>query len=226
MKFQNGSKLYALKNIKNILIQPKWYFGAAIILIAVLGSVLGRQQATVPNQEIVLQFANEDISLDEAQHTIAIVEKELQRIGVAYIQVSDQEDGRLVISYYSKANVESIKKLLSTQKELALGFVSSEKNELPFQFPSQETSIGYNLDVYEIQDGQTSYSSLGGKCAVELKSGQQRFLNPNFYIPSEAPFIVNTEQVLKVNFSFQRDIVIAKDYRSYKIPEVRAGPMS
>lgn len=215
-----------MKNIKNILIQPKWYLSVALIFIAVLGSILGQQQTTVPNQEIVLQFTNENISLDEAQHTIGIVEKELQRIGVDYIQVSEQEEGRLVISYYSKTNVESIKKLLSTQKELALGFVSADKNERPFQFPSKETSIGYNLDVYEIQNGQTSYSSLGGKCAVELKSGQQRFLNPNFYISSEAPFIVNSEQILKVNFSFQRDIVIAKDYRSHKIPEVRAGPLS
>ncbi|MEO5789606.1 MAG: hypothetical protein ACOH2D_02350 [Gelidibacter sp.] len=226
MKFQNGSKPYALKNIKDIIIQPKWYLGAALIFIAVLGSVLGQQQTTIPNQEIVLQFTNEDISLNDAQRTIDIVEQELQRIGVADIQVSEKEDGRLVISYYSKTNVERIKKLLSTQKELALGFVSSDKNEFPFQFPSKETSISYNLDVYEIHHGQTSYSSLGGKCAIELKSGQQRFLNPNFYIPCEAPFIVNTEQILKVNFSFQRAVVIAKDYRSHKIPEVRAGPLS
>lgn len=215
-----------MTNFKNIIIQPKWYLGAALLFIAVLGSVLGRQQTTVPNQEIVLQFANEDISLDDAQYTIAIVEQELQRIGVASIQVSDQEDGRLVISYYSKANVESIKKILSTQKELALGFVSSEKNEQPFQLPSQETSVGYNWDVYEIQDGQTSYSSLGGKCAVELKSEPQRFVNPNLYLPSEDIFSVNSEPILKVKFSFQRYIAIAKDYRSHKIPEVRAGPLS
>ena len=226
MKYQNGFKHYSLKNIKNILIQPKWYLGAALLFIAVLGSVLGRQQATVPNQEIVLQFINEDISSNDTRQTIAIVKQELEHIGVEYIQVSDQEDGRLVISYYSKSTVESIKKLLSTQKELALGIVSSDKNELPFRFPSQDTSQGYNLDIYEIQDGQTSYSSLGGKSAVELKSGQQRFLNPNFYIHSETPFIVIREQVLSLDFDFQRDIVITKDYRSHKIPEVRAGPLS
>ncbi|MEO8773459.1 MAG: hypothetical protein ABI263_05170 [Gelidibacter sp.] len=226
MKFQNGNKPYALKNIKDIKIQPKWYLGAALIFIAVLGSVLGQQQTTVPNQEIVLQFANQDISLDEAQQTIDIVEQELQRIGVAYIQVSEQEDGRLVISYYSKNNVESIKKLLSTQKELALGFVSSDNNEKPLQFPSKEKSISYNLDVYEIQDGHNSYSSLGGKCALELKSGQQRFVNPNFYLPTQEPFLVDIGPILKVDLSFQRHIAIAKDYRSHKIPEVRAGPLS
>ena len=215
-----------MKNIRDIIIQPKWYLSAALIFIAVLGSILGQHKTTVPNQEIVLQFTNEDISLNDAQHTIAIVEQELQRIGVVYIQVSEQEDGRLVISYYSDTNVESIKKLLSKQKELALGFVSTNKNEKPLQFPSKDNIISYNLDIFEIQNGQTSFSHLDGKCAVELKSGQQRFLNPNFYIPTEDVYLLDCEQVLKVNFSFQRYVAIAKDYRSHKIPEVRAGPLS
>ena len=215
-----------MKNLRDILIHPKWYFSVALIFIAVLGCILGQQQTTIPNQEIVLQFTNEDISLNDAQVTIDILEQELQRIGVAYIHVSEKEDGRLVISYFSKTDVQSIKKLLSSQKELALGFVSSEKNQKPLQFPSKDTIIGYNLDVYEIQDGQNSYSSLGGKCAVELKSGQQRFVNPNFYMPTEGIYLIDSEQILKVNFSFQRYIAIAKDYRSHKIPEVRAGPLS
>ena len=215
-----------MKNLRDILIHPKWYFSVALIFIAVLGCILGQQQTTIPNQEIVLQFTNEDISLNDAQVTIDILEQELQRIGVAYIHVSEKEDGRLVISYFSKTDVQSIKKLLSSQKELALGFVSSEKNQKPLQFPSKDTIIGYNLDVYEIQDGQNSYLSLGGKCAVELKSGQQRFVNPNFYMPTEGIYLIDSEQILKVNFSFQRYIAIAKDYRSHKIPEVRAGPLS
>lgn len=215
-----------MRNVRNKIIQPKWYLSAALIFIVALGSVLGQRQTTVPNQEIVLQFANEDISLNDAQHTIAIVEQELQRIGIIDIQVSEQEDGRLVISYYSDTNVESIKKLLATQKELALGIVSSEKNKKPLHFPSKKNIIGYNLDVYEIQDGQNSFSNSGGKCAVELKSGQQHFVNPNFYIPTENGFLVESEQILKSNFNFQRYIVIVKDYRSHKIPEVRAGPLS
>ena len=125
-----------MKNLRDILIHPKWYFSVALIFIAVLGCILGQQQTTIPNQEIVLQFTNEDISLNDAQVTIDILEQELQRIGVAYIHVSEKEDGRLVISYFSKTDVQSIKKLLSSQKELALGFVSSEKNQKPLQFPS------------------------------------------------------------------------------------------
>lgn len=205
--------------------QLKWYISTALIFIAVLGGILGKQQVAFPNQEIVLQFANKDISLNEAQSTIALVENELKDIGVTYIRIGEQEDGRLVISYHSDTDVESIKNILLTQKELALGFVS-DKNEPPLQFPSNDKYLGYNLDVYEIQDGQNLFTDLGGKCAVELKSGQLRFVNPNFYIATNDLCLIDNGQILKENYSFQRYIAIEKEYRAHKIPEVRAGPLS
>lgn len=221
-----GVQRIFLKHFKHIKSQPKWLIRAALIFSVVLGGVLGQQQSILPNQEIVLQFVNEDISLNDADHTIAIVEQELQRIGVSHIQISEQEDGRLVISYYSDTTVAGIKKILSEQKELALGFVSTDKKENPLQFPSKAETLGYHLNVYEIQDGQNLFSDLSGKCATELKSGSQRFLNPTFYIHPDGPLYANREQLLKVDVSFQSDLVITKDYRSHKIPEVRAGPFA
>ena len=215
-----------MKYFKDIKLQPKWFISAAFILIAVLGGVLGQQKSTLPNQEIVVQFTNENIALDDAKHTIAIVEEELLRIGVSHIQISKQEDGRLVISYYSETTVETIKKMLSQQSELALGFVSSDRNEVPLKLPSNERGIAYNLDVYEIQQGQNSLSDLGGKCALELKTKHHRFVNNNFYIPSCDAFPTINVQTIKANFSFQRYTAIAKEYHSHKIPEVRAGPLA
>lgn len=215
-----------LKNARNIRISPKWYFSTVIIFITVLGIIGGRLQNTMPNQEIVLQFTNQDVSLTEAKHTIAIVEQQLQRIGVGDIHVSEQEDGKLVITYYSNTTVEVIKKLLSSQKELALGFVASDKGNKPPSLPSENDGIGYDLNVYEIHDGQNSVSDLGGKCAVELKTGQLRFLNPHFYIPSDDFATQNIDHTLKVAYTFQRYSAIVKNNRSHKIPEVRAGPLS
>lgn len=215
-----------MKRIPNIHIQPKWYLSAALIFMAVLGGILGQQRTTVPNQEIVLQFNNADSSSTDAQHTLAIVEQQLQRIGVAYIHVTEQEDGKMVISYYSEANVESIKALLSKQKELALGFVADKTSEEPLKLPSQSDSVAYNLDVYEIQEGQNTVSNLGGKNAVELKSGQYRFLNPNFYIPTDDFYSDATAPTLKIKIEVQNYIAIIKDNGLHKIPEVRAGPIS
>ncbi|MBJ7881263.1 hypothetical protein [Gelidibacter salicanalis] len=215
-----------MKPIQNIQIHSKWYLSAAVIFLAVLGSIVGQQHATVANQEIVLQFSNADISSIDVQQTIAIVEEQLQRIGVANIHVSDQEDGKMVISYYSSANVAHIKEILSKQKDLALGLVSDEKSKQPLKLPSNNQSIAYNLDVYEIQDGQHAVSNLGGKSAVELKSGQYRFLNPNFYIPSEDSYSDENAPILRIKAAIQCYIAIKKDNNLHKIPEVRAGPMS
>lgn len=214
-----------MKIVKDIKFQSKWYLGAALICVVVLGSILGRQQKAIPNQEIVLQFVDEDISLLEANRTISIVEQELYGIGITEIRVSEQQDGRLVISYFSDSNIESIKKLLATHKELAQGLVNLPEGNNPLKHPSNETPIGYNLDVFEIQDGQKSFSSLGGKWAVESKLSQQRFLNPNLYISVEELVVDNSEKILKVNLNFNKYIAITKDYRSHKIPEVRAGPI-
>lgn len=197
-----------------------------MIFLAVLGSIVGQQHATVPNQEIVLQFSNADISSIDVQQTIAIVEEQLQRIGVANIHVSDHEDGKMVISYYSNANVARIKEILSKQKDLALGLVSNKKSEQPLKLPSNNQSIAYNLDVYEIQDGHHAVSTLGGKSAVELKSGQYRFLNPHFYISSEDFYSDPSAPTLQIKVAFQRYIAITKDNGLHKIPEVRAGPIS
>jgi hypothetical protein len=213
-----------LKNITDIKTHSKWCVNVALIFIAVLGGILGQQQVAVPNQEIVLQFTNADISLNDTRHTIAIVEEQLELIGVYNIQVSEQENGKLIISYYSNTDVDGIKALLSKQRELALGFISFDNNEKPIQLPSDNASIGYNLDVYEIKDGQNLVSDLGGKSAIELKSGHYRFVNTNFYIPSDDIIIAGNEQILKVNYTFQRHLAITKDCKSYKIPEVRAGP--
>lgn len=226
LNLPSGFKIRLLKPIKNIKIQPKWFLSAALLFIAVLGGVLGQQKIAVPNQEIVVQFANENISLNEANHTISIVEEELQRIGISHIQISEHKDGRLVISYYSETNVEGIKKLLSEQKELALGFIASNESEEPQGLPTKELDIAYSLNVYEIQQGQHHASDLGGKCALELKSKHHRFVNYNYFIPVYVGYYEVDKLYLNANFSFQRYAAVAKENGSHKIPEVRAGPLS
>ncbi len=51
--------------------KPKWYLNTFILIIAFLGAVL--QQFSVPNQEIVLQFEGQEISLGETENAIADV---------------------------------------------------------------------------------------------------------------------------------------------------------
>ena len=65
--------------------KPKWYLSTFILIVAFLGA--GLQQFSAPNQEIVLQFEDKEISLVKTENAIANIKKQLQDIGVKKIQV-------------------------------------------------------------------------------------------------------------------------------------------
>lgn len=202
--------------------RARWYIGTLIIIFTLLG-VANHQQIPVANQEILLEFAHLEVSSIEAQHTIAIVKKQLQSIGIKDIQVEEQETGRLKITYYSDTDVASIKKVLSEEKALSFGNTASDENKKPAKSPSDDNSTAYNLDVFEIQK-QDIETGFGGKYAIELKSESNRFFIPNVYISNNEIDINDTECIAKEACKFSKSIATAIDNNSHKIPEVRAGP--
>jgi len=205
--------------------KSRWYISILIIILTLLGGVASQQQVCVPNQEIVLQFTSEEVTNDEALNAIAIIKQQLLDIGVDDIQVAEQEDGQLKITYYSDIDVTSIKKLLSTEKNLDFNSKPYKKGDKPVKPSSNETLLSYNLDVYEIHNGNTGASDLGGKLALEQKPENIRFFNPNFYVPFNEVIAKENDKILKVAYIFQRNIAIAINNTPHKIPEVRAGPL-
>ena len=79
--------------------KQKWYFGIFVLTLVLLG--YGRQQVHVPNQEIVVQFLDAQVTTDVAQNAISKVKKQLHSIGIFNIQVRETAAGRLKITYYS-----------------------------------------------------------------------------------------------------------------------------
>ena len=129
----------------------RWYISILILALIAIGNVASKQQTAIPNQEIVLQFTSESVSSEDAQSAIAVVKEQLENAGIADIQVQELQEGLLKITYYSSSDVASIKALLSKGNTLNLGYVSygnKENNK-----PSKDHSIDYNIDVYEIQQG-------------------------------------------------------------------------
>ncbi len=205
--------------------KSRWYISTLVIILTLLGGVASQQHISVPNQEIVLQFTDNEVTPDEAQNAIAIVKKQLQTIGVDKIRVSEPIKGKLKITYYSDIDVAGIKELLSNEKTFDL--TSSKKTQQPIKSsPSDDHSIAYNLDVYEIQDGSNAVSDLGGKLAIEQKPENIRFFNPNFYSPFEDFQVRENNRLVKTAYNFRKSNAIAIDNSSKKIPEVRAGPNS
>ena len=203
--------------------KSKWYISALILILTLFGAI-SQQQITVPNQEIVLQFTDASITSKDTQNTIAIVKKQLQDIGVSNIQVKETENGKLKITYYSDADVASIKKTFSKEKNLTLDYTFNNQNEEPSKRPFDENAISYNLDIYEIQNGNDVEWDLNGTSVVELKSESNRLSNPNIYAFINAVEI--TENIEKVAYKIHYNIAIAIDNTSHKIPEVRAGPLA
>jgi len=128
------------------------YIGALIIVLTFLG-VVYQQQNTIPNQEIVLQFTNAKVTSVDTQNTIALVKEKLQNLGANNIQVKETVEGTLKITYYSTTNVSHIKKSLSEENSLSLGYNLNNQDKKSSNLPIENSSISYNLKVYEIQNG-------------------------------------------------------------------------
>ena len=205
--------------------KQKWFLSTLITILALLG--YSRQQAYVPNQEIVMQFFDAEVTNDVAQNAIAIVKKQLQTIGVDNIQVRKSADGRLKITYNSDIDVASIKKIFSKEENLELGYTSldSEEDEEQDKFPSNKSSISYNLNVCEIQNSYDAESDFNGY-VLELTIENEHSYNPVVYLSINKIDASVKSRIEKIAYSIQRNIALAIDNSSHAIPEVRAGPVS
>jgi preprotein translocase subunit SecD len=201
----------------------RWYIGALVVLLTLLGVVTNQKQT--PNQEIVLQFASEVVTSNETQSAVAIVRKQLQSAGVDDIYISKQDEGRLKITYYSNTDVSNIKRILLTDGSLVLGCVSTHENHQPIDPSSEDIPVKFNLDIYEIQEGKNSASSSAGKFALELKSENNRFVNPNVHFSFD-DLVLKNDGIVKVSYNFQNNVVLVNGTKPHQIPEVRAGPLT
>ena len=204
--------------------KKRWYISTLVVILTFLG-VVCHEQISVPNQEILLQFANIETTTNQAQKTIAIVKKQLQDLGVQNIQVAKIEKGSLRIAYYSNTDVASIKEIFSKEKHIVLDYSAFNQEEAPIKSPSNDDSFSYDLDVYEIENDNHSESGLSGKYVLEPKLDNDRFFNPNVYLSANNINISEKDRIVKVTYKTRRNITATIDNTLHKIPEVRAGPI-
>jgi len=123
--------------------QTKWYLRSFLILVVLVGLTL--EQIAQPNQQIVVEFAGDNISLSNAQKTLAAVTNKLQAIGAKSIKVEQSASGVLTISYYSTIDTEAVKGMLSSHKEALEGVASDSsfpnKQAPPFDTSSQRCMV-------------------------------------------------------------------------------------
>lgn len=195
----------------------KWYISTLVLIFALLG--IGQQHITVPNQEIVIKFADVSTSTAETQHTIAEIQTQLRRIGVSEVKIQKDVQGQLKISYYSDIEVSKVRQLLSgdLQQEYSLNLQNSEKQS------QKEPSNSYNLDVYEIKQSSDSEIDFEGHL-VELKAESDRFYSPSIFALASELNSKTKNNIEAVAYNVYGNLALAIDTLSYQIPEVRAGP--
>ena len=201
--------------------QSKGYFSILFVILALIG--ISWEHTSKPNQEVVVQFNNSDLSCDEAQNTIALVKLQLQGIGVENIQVVEEDGGRLKITYYSNVDVAVVKSIISEGEKLALTDVSFPQNEEQPELPSHSDSLSYELNVIEIHKNPNSDLDTDG-FILELKSSHDRYVPPIVYYSDSEIDVRGKNSIEKIAFTVHSNMALLIDNGSHNIPEVRAGP--
>ena len=201
--------------------QTKWYLRSFLFLVVLVGLTL--EQIAQPNQQIVVEFAGDSISLSNAQNTIAAVTNKLHDIGAKSIKVKQSANGVLTISYYSTIDTEAVKGMLSSNKEVLEG-VASDSSSPKNQAPPFDTSSVYKLDVYEIQQQYDIKPDLNG-LVLTFEGKTHRYFIAKVYGAIGGNQIAQQNKITTVSFIAQGAVSLVLTDFSYKIPQVRAGPI-
>ena len=201
----------------------RWCISVLIFSLTLFG-VVSQQQNLVPNQEIVLQFEDVDLTSKQTENTVAIVKQQLQALGAKNIQVLSLENGKLKITYFSDAEVASIKETFSEENNLALYITNQTYDSDSSSLPLEESNISYNLNVYEIQKGQDSGWGFDSAIGLEVEPKSDRFLDPN-YLSNKHDGYQKEEYLIQVAYKSRREITIQISDPLHTFPEVRAGPI-
>jgi len=201
----------------------KSYFFLAIVLVLFLGA--WKIQTPVHNQEVVLQYSDEQISSIKVQDVVDAIKEELFIYGIEDVQVYEDENGILKISYYSEEDVQTIK---STLESLALtNFPIDDnshngENDLNLQLKKEQGT--YKLEVFEIHNSENGSSGLGGKTAIVASEEFSKPITPNSFTA------LNKKTALKHLGETNRSSKINGSQTTYfsstsnLVPDVRAGP--
>lgn len=202
--------------------KSKLHFGILIVLITFLVRFL--ETPVAPNQQIVIQFSESEITDNLTAKTVDAIRTKLHVIGVEQIQVGQDADGHLKITYFSNTAVEEIQNILSDNANFKLTY-GFEKEHSGKGSPDEKSDT-YKVNVTEIHENSNSNSwDFDGIQVVEHNQKSDRFNNPKKHFSGhqiQSEFI--TEGVKITLNAIHKKLI--KEHCAYSFPEVRAGPLA
>jgi hypothetical protein len=199
--------------------KTRLHFGLLVILLAFLGTYL--EQSTVHNQQIVIQFSDQNIDEKDAEIALETIKKQLQTIGIDFIKINQNDDGQLKITYYSTSDIAQIEALLTNGQHFKLTYGLEDKSS---DVPEHKSSKDYELNISEIKNSNHIKWDFERAEIVQLNQKSDHSNNPRVNTSS---VVVNENYfngAVHTNIRTNHAIAIAIDNYSYMIPEVRAGP--
>jgi len=190
-------------------------------MVSLLG--LSLQQPSTTHQEIIIKFSDaEGITLETQNNTIAIVKKQLQKIGINYLKVSKDHQGHLKISYFSSVGTSFIKKVLNEGDHFAVSYLPDQNNKQT-EDHTRTKSLNLYLDVFRIPkifENPIENSGL----VVQLISKTDRYFVPDVF-GSYSLFHKKYACLTQQNkFKFHSKQETKVDVKCLKTIQIRAGP--
>ena len=201
--------------------KKNWRISLLVFVLALVSLCI--KQWSAPNQEIVLQFTNIEVSAEQTQNTISHVRKQLEDIGVENIIIQDFGKGVLKIRYYSAVAVSEVKKLVYHDQGIEVEYLTNKpSDEENSPIPLENDYGGYQLSVHEIDD-TSDLSDVNG-IVVEPRLETIRFFISDSPAVLNNPSYKEKDNTHKLAYTLYQSIAIAIDDSFYTIPEGRAGP--
>ncbi|MCA0133824.1 hypothetical protein [Winogradskyella alexanderae] len=196
----------------------KMHLGFLLVMVLFLGTYLTNPMA--PNQQIIVQFSNQQISSEQVEASIEALTEELHKLNVDQLQIGEYNKGQLKIKYYSDSDVIRIKRILSLIDNVVFEFATdthSNKDE-------SDNEPFIKLNVSEIQNSPINNWDFEGTQISEFNHKSDRYYFPKLKFGSSEGN-AGDQKVHQKNSRFKGySLSIPKNPYDYKIPEVRAGP--
>ena len=196
----------------------KIHFGIVMVFLMFLGTYIEHNIA--PNQQIVIQFTNDQISSDKANSAAEALKQQLKDIGAKKLDIGEFNSGQLTITYYSDTDVMRIQKVL-TDDDLVLDYsLENESNDK--SIPEKEEL--YKFNVSEIQDSPINNWDFEGIEITELNHKSDRYYFPKLKYSSTKEDIENHSFKECLRLKIPSIYHFNKSKFAHRIPQVRAGP--
>ena len=196
----------------------KLHLGVVMVILMFLGTYI--EHNLVPNQQIVIQFSNHQITSEEANSAAEALKQQLKDIGAKKLDIGEFNSGQLTITYYSDTDVMRIQKVL-TDDDLVLDYsLENESNDKSIP----EKAELYKFNVSEIQDSPINNWDFEGTLVTELNHKSDRYYFPKVKSSDTKEELNTKSKILYSRFTISSVFQIHKGNFAYQIPEVRAGP--